>query len=114
MGLKALCRDVEIERAHRTATKVQGNNNKKQVQGNSNKKPRPVYVAFLRSTDKVKILSNAAVRLKDNPYQGNLLALEPTLQKRHRSVERPLPLSRNICKTSVGENAKFSSLTPLF
>ena len=48
MGLEALCGDVEIERAHRTPTKVQGNNNKKQVQGNNNKKPRPVYVAFLR------------------------------------------------------------------
>ena len=61
MGLEALCGDVDIERAHRTPTKVPGNNNKK---------PRPVHVAFLRYTDKVKILSNAAARLKDNPYQG--------------------------------------------
>ena len=62
MGLEALCVDVEIERAHRTPTKVPVNNNNK---------PRPVHVAFLRYTDKVKILSNAAARLKDNPYQGN-------------------------------------------
>ena len=63
MGLEAWCGDVEIESAHRTPTKVPGTNSKK---------PRPVHVAFLRYTDKVKILSNAAARLKDNPYQGNL------------------------------------------
>ena len=56
VGLEALCGDVEIERAHRTPTKVPGNNNKK---------ARPMHVAFLRYTDKVKILSNAAARLKD-------------------------------------------------
>ena len=67
MGLEALCGDIEIERAHRTPTKVPGNNN--------NKKPRPVHVAFLRYTDKVKILSNAAARLTDNPYQGNLIGI---------------------------------------
>ena len=105
MGLEALCGDAEIERAHRTPTKVPGNNNKK---------PRPVHVAFVRYTDKVKILSNAAARLKDNPYQGNLIVLEPTSQKRPRSVERPLSLSRNTCKTSLEVNAKFLSLTPLF
>ena len=66
MGLEALCGGVEIERAHRTPTKVPGNNSKK---------PRPVYVAFLRYTDKVKILSNAAARLKDNP---NLLPKRTT------------------------------------
>ena len=65
MGLEALCREVEIEMAHQTPTKVPGNN----------KKPRPVQVAFLRYTDKVKILSNAAARLKDNPYQGNLIGI---------------------------------------
>ena len=106
MGLEALCGDVEIERAHRTPTKVPGNNSKK---------PRPVHVAFLRYTDKVKILSNAAARLKDNPYQGNLIGVGADFAKeRHRSVERPLSLSRSIFKTSLEENAKCSSLTPLF
>ena len=52
MALEALCGDVEIERAHRTPTKVPGNNNKK---------PRPVHLAFLRYTDKVTILSNATL-----------------------------------------------------
>ena len=61
MGLEAICGEVEIQRAHQTPTKVLVNNNKK---------PRPVHVAFLKYIDKVKILSNAAARLKDNPYQS--------------------------------------------
>ena len=106
MGLEALCGDVEIERAHRTPTKVPGNDNKK---------PRPVHVPFLRYTDKVEILSNAAARLKDNPaYQGNLIGVGADFAKETQRVERPLSLSRNICKASLGENAKFSTLTPLF
>ena len=43
------------------------------MKNSDKKKPRPIHVAFLRYTDKVKILSNAAATLNDNPFQGNLI-----------------------------------------
>ena len=54
MGLETLCGYVEIERAHRTPTQLNKNR----------KSPRPIHVAFLKYTDKTKILANAAARLK--------------------------------------------------
>lgn len=59
MGLEVLCGDVEIERVYWILIKVLVNNNKKF---------RLVYVVFLRYIDKVKILFNVVVRLKDNFY----------------------------------------------
>ena len=85
MGLEALCGDIEIERAHRTPTKVSGNNNKK---------PRPVHVAFLRYTDKVKILSNAATRLKDNPYRGKLIGIGADFAKETQERQKALSFHR--------------------
>ena len=54
MGLETLWGYVEIERAHRTPTQLNKNR----------KSPRPIHVAFLKYTDKTKILANAAARLK--------------------------------------------------
>ena len=58
-----------------------------------------MHVAFLRYTDKVKILSNAATRLNDNPYQGKLIGIGADFtketQERRKAlsfhcVERPI------------------------
>lgn len=97
MGLEALCGDVEIERAHRTPTKVPGNNNKK---------PRPVHVAFLRYTDKVKILSNAAARLKDNPYQGNLIGIGADFAKETQERRKALIPFKKHLQSKLGRERK--------
>ena len=70
MGLEM--EQAEIERAHRTQT---------HPLKNSMKQPRPIHVAFLRDTDKVKILSSAAARLKDNPFRGNVIGIGPDYAK---------------------------------
>ena len=44
MGLEALCGHIDIERAHRTPTKLSAR---------STKRPRPIYEAHLRYTDKM-------------------------------------------------------------
>ena len=105
MGLEALYGDVEIERAHRTPTKVPGNNSKK---------PRPVHVAFLRYTGEVKILSNAAARLKDNPYQGNLIGVGADFAKEIQEHRKALIPFKKHLQNKLGRAAMFSSLTPLF
>ena len=70
-GFETLCGYVEIERAHRTPTQLNKNR----------KSPRPIHVAFLKYTDKTKILANAAVRLKDNPFHGNLIGIAADFAK---------------------------------
>ena len=92
-----LCRDVEIERAHRTPTKVPGNNSKK---------PRPVHVAFQRYTEKVKILSNAAARLKDNPYQGNSIAVGADFAKETRERRKALIPFKKHLQNKLGRERK--------
>ena len=54
------------------------------------KKQRPIHVAFLRYTDKVKILSNAAARIKDNPFQGNLIGIGADFAKRTQERRKEL------------------------
>ena len=93
MGLEALCGDVEIERAHRTPTKVPGNNNRK---------PRPVHVAFLRDTDRVMILSNAVSRLKDNSHRGNFSPKET--QERRKAL---IPFKKHLQSKPVRERKVF-------
>ena len=101
MGLEALCGDVEIERAHRTPTKVSGNNNKK---------PRPVHVAFLRYTDKVKILSSAAARLKDTP-----LSYWSRLRKRDTAASKcPHPFQEILAKQAWERTQSFYRLPRYF
>ena len=97
MGLEALCGDVEIERAHRTPTKVPGNNIKK---------PRPVHVAFLRYTDKVKSLSNAAARLKDNRYQGNLIGVGADFAKETQECRKALIPFKKHLQNKLGRECK--------
>ena len=98
MGLEAICGEVEIERAHRTPTKVLVNNNKK---------PRPVHVAFLKYTDKVKILSNAATRLKDNPYQSKkLIGVGADLAKERQERRKTLIPFKKHLKNKLGRERK--------
>ena len=78
MVLVILCGNVEIERAHHTPTKRPDNNRKQ---------PRPIHVAFLRCTDKVKILSNAIARLKDNPFRENVIGIDADFAKRTRTMK---------------------------
>ena len=82
MGLETLCGHVEIEFAHRTPTR--------RAQNSDKKKPRPIHVAFLRYTDKAKILSNAAARLKDNPFQGNLISIGADYEKKTQEQQKEL------------------------
>ena len=75
MGLEMLCGwEVEIERAHRMPTKLRNDNGGKQ-------RPRPIHVAFLRHSNKMKVISNAAARLKDNPLGGKLIGISEDFRK---------------------------------
>ena len=58
MGLETICGHVELKRAHRTPSKTPSVGEKV--------RPKPIHVAFLRYTDMMKVLRNAAARLKDN------------------------------------------------
>ena len=69
MGLETLCGHVDIERTHRTPTRRPNDSSGKQGP------PRPIHVSFLRYTDKMKVISNAAARLKDSPLNGKLIGI---------------------------------------
>ena len=89
MGLETLCGYVEIERAHRTPTQLNKNR----------KSPRPIHVAFLKYTDKTKILANAAVRLKDNPFHGNLIGIGADFAKDTQERRKALiPFKKHLQK----------------
>ena len=107
MGLETLCGYVEIERAHHTLTQL--NNNRKS--------PRPIYVAFLRYTDKMKILVNAAARL--NPFQGNLIGIGADFSKETQECRKALvPFKKHLqkkieeqeCKVLIGYPATLKYL----
>lgn len=96
MGLETLCGHVEIERAHRTPTTLSSNK----------KQPRPIHVAFLRFTDKAKILSNAAARLKDNPFHGNLIGIGADFAKKTQERRKALiPFKKHLQK-KIGRESK--------
>ena len=76
MGLETICGHVELERAHRTPSKT-----------SDEKRPRPIHVAFLRYTDKMKVLRNAAARLKDNPLNGNVIGISEDFAKKNSTAE---------------------------
>ena len=74
MGLETICGYVELERAHRTPSKTPSVGEKG--------RPRPIHVAFLRYTDKMKVLWNAAARLKDNPLNGIVIGISEDFAKK--------------------------------
>ena len=45
-------------------------------------RPKPMHVAFLRYMDKMKVLRNAAARLKDNPLYGNVIGISEDFAKK--------------------------------
>ena len=96
MGLESLCGYVEIERAHRTPTYPVYNK----------RHPRPIHVAVLRYTDKIKILSNAALRLKDNPYAGNVIGIGADFAKKTQErLKELLPFKKHL-KKKLGDDRK--------
>ena len=74
MGFESLCGHVEIERAHCTPTNLASRYDKRQL--------RPIHMALLHNTDKMKILSNAASWLKDSPYNGNVIGIGADFAKK--------------------------------
>ena len=94
MGLEALCGHIDIERADRTPAK------------SSTKQPRPIHVALLRLTDKMKILANAAARLKGNPFKGNQMGIGPDFAEKTQDKRKALlPLKKHL-KEKLGQDSK--------
>ena len=92
-GLETMCGHVELERAHRTSSKAPSA---------SEKRPRPIHVAFLRYTDNMKILRNAAARLKDNPLNGNIIGINEDFAKRTQRRRQELVPCRKFLKKKLG------------
>ena len=100
MGLETLCGQVEIERAHRTPTSPPSDSGKQ--------RPRPIHVAFLRYTDKMKVLTNAAARLKDNPLGGKLIGVSEDFAKKTQEVRKALfPVKRHLKKKLGADSRAF-------
>ena len=97
MALEALRGRVEIERAHRTPTYAANHNMKK---------PRPIHVAFLRHTDKLKILANAAARLKGNPYNGNIIGIGADFAKKTQQRRKALLPYKKHLQKKLGDDRK--------
>ena len=97
MGLETLCGHVEIERAHRTPTKSSRDPSSKQ-------RPRPIHVSFLRYVDKMKVLYNAAARLKNNPLGGNLIGISEDFAKKTQEQRKALvPFKKHLQKKLSSE-----------
>ena len=63
-------------------------------------------MACLRYTDEAKILSNAAARLKDNPFQGNLIGIGADFAKKTQERRKELvPYKRHLQK-KLGQERK--------
>ena len=97
MGLETLCGHVELERAHRTPSKTPSA---------GEKGPRPMHVAFLRYTDKMKVLRNAAARLKDNPLNGNAIGISEDFAKKTQRRRQELVPYRKFLKKKLGDDRK--------
>ena len=61
---------------------------------------------FLRYTDKVKILSNAAARLKDNPYRGNLIGVGADFAKETQERRKALVPFKKHLQNKLGRERK--------
>ena len=86
MGLETICGHVELERAHRTPSKTSSADEKR---------PIPIPVAFLRYTDKMKVLRNAAARLKGNPLNGNAIGISEDFAKKPNDGGKSSCLTEN-------------------
>ena len=80
------------------------------LSSSNNKQPRPIHVAFLRYTEKFKILSNAAARPRDNPFCGNLICVEDDFLKKTRERRKALiPFKKHLQKKLGREKKVFIS-----
>lgn len=105
MGLETVCGHVELERAHRRLSKAPSA---------SEKRPTPMHVAFLRHTDKMKVLRNAAARLKDNPLNGNVIGISEDYAKRTQRRQQELMPYRKFLKKKLGDDRKVSLRIPQY
>ena len=62
--------------------------------------------ALLWYTDIVKILSNAAARLKDNTFQGNLIGIGADFAKRTQEQRKELVLFKKHIQKNTGQERK--------
>ena len=99
MGLETLCGELEIERAHRTPTKPRSDIDGKQ-------RPRPIHVAFLRYSDKMKVFSNAAARLKDNPFGEKLIGISEDFGKKTQEERKAIAPVRKYLQKKLGAGSK--------
>ena len=97
MGLETICGYVELERAHRTPSKTPSA---------SEKRLRPIHVAFLSFTDKMKVLRNATARPKDNPLNGNVIGISEDYAKRTQQRRQGLVPCRNFLEMKIGVDRK--------
>ena len=68
--------------------------------------PRPMHVAFLRYTDKMKVLRNAGARLKDNPLNGNVIGISEDFAKKNQKRRQELVPYRKFLKKKLGDDRK--------
>ena len=88
---------VKIERAHRAPTQLKDNR----------KNPRPIHVAFVRYPDKMKIMANAAARLKNDPFDGNLIGFGADFSKETQERRKALvPFKKHLQKKLEGKECK--------
>ena len=88
---------VKIERAHRAPTQLKDNR----------KNPRPIHVAFVRYPDKMKIMANAAARLKNNPFDGNLIGFWADFSKETQERRKALVrFKKHLQKKLEGKECK--------
>jgi len=76
------------------------------------KQPRPIHVAFLRYTDKVKILSSAAARLKDNAFHGNVIGIGPDYAKNTQHRRKALVPYKKHLQKKLGQDRKVLIANP--
>ena len=68
----------EIERAHRTPP----------GKPREGKPSRPIHIAFLRYTDKISVLKNAASSLKNNPFKEKAIGISKDFGKTENEREK--------------------------
>ena len=63
-------------------------------------------MAFLRYTDKMKVLSNAAARLKDNPLNGKLIGISEDFAKKTQEERKALLPFKKHLRKKFGADAR--------
>ena len=69
-------------------------------------RPRPIHVAFLRYSDKMKVFSNAAARLKDNPFGEKLIGISEDFGKKTQDERKAIAPVRKYLQKKLGAGSK--------